>query len=59
MQSSIDLESIKSQSKGLEGYVPLQMAMLGTNLPSGNKIFIIEDKSKTHVKLAQGGMSIK
>jgi hypothetical protein len=44
MQSSIDLESIKSQSKGLEGYVPLQMAMMGTNLPSGNKIFINEDK---------------
>ncbi len=59
MQSSIDLESIKSQSKGLEGYVPLQMAMLGTNLTSGNKIFIIEDKSETHVKLAQGDMSIK
>ncbi len=33
--------------------------MLGTNLTSGNKIFIIEDKSETHVKLAQGDMSIK
>jgi len=38
IQNYIDLESTKSQSKGLEGYVPLQMAMLGTNLPSGNKI---------------------
>jgi hypothetical protein len=35
------------------------MAMLGTNLPSGNKIFIFEDKSKSHVKFAQGGMLIK
>jgi len=58
MRSLIDLDSTKSQSKRLEGHVPLHMAMLGTNLPSGNMIFINENKSKSYVKLVQGGMPI-